>query len=519
MSLSYIPCCGLLDHLDSSSGYPAVSVHYLSTTFLQEVEDYGFSRNTNLYQIEDLSKDEYGVIRQRTANMTCPVDGKRGSSYIHALKGRDNVGDAKYMLSYTWGYTIGDIIDTLIDFCESTKQSPKRTYVWMCCLCVNQHRVVDLRKEGKVVPFSEFSTTFFKRVKGIKHVLSMMTTWDDPGYLRRAWCIYEMYVATASSECTVSILMPPGEKHSFAKDIQDGRGGNIFFTVLSKTDIENASAYPKDKELIMRAVNEGPGAHKLNVVINDLLIEWSKKAILDVIEFREQTINVHGSEEEFARFLRKVGLLFWKQGFYDEALKQQGRALAIQKRVLGDTHIETARTYNDMGMTFSNLNRNEEALEYCKRALTIRENIGENDKDTAQSYSTVAMRLKGLGQLDEALKMVMKALEIRQKVYKTDYHADICRSKITIGRVLAAKKDHEGALEYFHRAVSIAQSVKDERLEARALDDMGSSYQELGKQRESNDAYKKCLVIREKILGSNHKLTTKISNILLESSL
>ena len=40
-----------------------------------------------------------------------------------------------------------------MDFCESTRthQSPKRVYVWMCCLCVNQHRVVELRDQNKVV--------------------------------------------------------------------------------------------------------------------------------------------------------------------------------------------------------------------------------------------------------------------------------------------------------------------------------------------------------------------------------
>ena len=57
----------------------------------------------------------------------------------------------------------------------------------------------------------------------------------------------------------------------FAKEIEDGQeGGNIFFKVMSQTDIEKASAFPADKELIMKAVHEGPGPHKLNVAINDL---------------------------------------------------------------------------------------------------------------------------------------------------------------------------------------------------------------------------------------------------------
>ena len=444
-------------------------------------------------------------------------EAREGEVFVHHMikdGSADNVGSANYMLSYTWGYSIGDIVDTLVDFCESTKQSPKRVYVWMCCLCVNQHRVVALSKQGKLVPFEQFSETFYQRVNGIKNILSMMTTWDDPGYLKRVWCIFEMYVATTSTKCNVTILMPPGEKYSFAKEIENGSGGEKFFEVLSKTDIENASATSADdKKLIMRAVNEGPGAHSLNVRINDLLIEWSKAAVSDVIEVRENDCDDYRSDQDFARFLRKVGLLFWKQGFYENALEQQSRALDIQKRVLGDMHAQTAQTYNDIGMTYSNLSRPVEATKHCKRALEIRREIlGEIHKDTAASYSTVAMRLKGMGELDEALTMVLQALATRQQLYKMEAHADICRSQITVGRILAARNEHEEAIKYFHKAVDTAQAenVKDTRLEARALDDMGCSYEKMGKTKKALESYTKCLTIREIILGSNHKLTIKI---------
>ena len=514
MSFRLFQCCGLLGPSDET-GFPATSVHYLSTTFLKEVEEHGLDRNANLYEIENLSSNEYGVIRKKGADIVCPVDGELGASYVHCLNGEDNVGEANYMLSYTWGYTIGDIVDSLVEYCASTNQSPKRVYVWMCCLCVNQHRVVKLRDEGKVVPFEDFSNTFYQRVNGIQNILSMMMSWNEPAYLKRAWCIYEMYVATTSSECNVTILMPPKEKHRFAKEIEDGEGGNIFFKVMSQTNIEKASAFPADKELIMKAVHEGPGAHKLNVAINDLLIDWSKTAILDVISTREKECTDSSTDVQFARFLRKVGLLFWKQGFYEHALEQQLRALETQTRVLGGLNTETAQTHNDIGMTYSNLHRQKEAVFHCQKALDIRREIlGEVNKDTAASYSTVAMRLKSLGELDAALEMVMKALDVRRKLYNNKDHADICRSLITVGRVLAAKEQHREALEYLEKAVDVARSddVQDVRLEARALDDMGSSYSNLGKVQDALNTYEKCLVIREKILGSNHKLTVKIRN-------
>lgn len=143
----------------------------------------------------------------------------------------------------------------------------------------------------------------------------------------------------------------------------------------------------------------------------------------------------------FALFLQKVGLLFWKQGFYNN-IEQQGRALDIQKRVLGNSNVQTAQTYNDIGMTYNALHRQQEAVEHCKKALEIRRAVlGKVHKYTAELYSTVAMRLKDLGNLDEALEMVLKALETRQKVYEKQHHADICRSLITVGRIYAARDE------------------------------------------------------------------------------
>jgi hypothetical protein len=58
------------------------------------------------------------------------------------------------MISYTWGHTIEDIIDILeTAFVARKKLDPKRSYMWICCLCNNQHRVVDCKKNNEEVPF------------------------------------------------------------------------------------------------------------------------------------------------------------------------------------------------------------------------------------------------------------------------------------------------------------------------------------------------------------------------------
>ncbi len=64
-----------------------------------------------------------------------------GAAYIDCIPGADNVGPADFLLSYCWQYTIGDIVECLVSYCEENDLDEKRTYAWICCLCNNQHKV------------------------------------------------------------------------------------------------------------------------------------------------------------------------------------------------------------------------------------------------------------------------------------------------------------------------------------------------------------------------------------------
>ncbi|CAB9525616.1 expressed unknown protein [Seminavis robusta] len=120
-----------------------VSVFYLEQVFLEEevcatttTTGNPLSKDSKVYEIEDLQGPP-GVIRTKGANTVCPIDGKMGAAYVHCLQGKDHVGEATQMLSYSWNYAIGDIVDTLTDFCRQNNLNPKRTYIWVCCLCVS----------------------------------------------------------------------------------------------------------------------------------------------------------------------------------------------------------------------------------------------------------------------------------------------------------------------------------------------------------------------------------------------
>ena len=106
-------------------------------------------------------------IRGYSSGTPCPRDSLPGSAFVDTVSGEDNVGHATHMLSYTWKYTVGDIVDSLTHWCMTELLDMKRVYLWMCWACVNQHRVQEMRLKGEVVPFEEFKEVFEGRVKSI----------------------------------------------------------------------------------------------------------------------------------------------------------------------------------------------------------------------------------------------------------------------------------------------------------------------------------------------------------------
>merc|ERR1712048_1134328 len=122
--------------------------------------------------------------------------------------------------------------------------------------CVNQHRVQEARGRNETVPFEQFAEEFSTRVKGIGHVLALMGPWQDPLYVTRSWCIFELSIAMSTEGCTVDILMPPREEISFARAFVDSTDGiNQLWETLAGVCICNANAsVPSDRDNIMRAV-------------------------------------------------------------------------------------------------------------------------------------------------------------------------------------------------------------------------------------------------------------------------
>jgi len=67
-----------------------------------------------------------------------------------------------------WDYKVQSVADVLRRWAAHTDRDPKRTYIWVCSLCLNQHRIIN-----KLSP-DELAAEFGPRVQQIGRILPML---------------------------------------------------------------------------------------------------------------------------------------------------------------------------------------------------------------------------------------------------------------------------------------------------------------------------------------------------------
>ena len=189
---------------------------------------------------------------------------------VDLLMSSDDVGPATAFLSYTWYYTLADTIAALNEWIKTTGRDPKRTYIWMDALCLNQHRISEQLSPELV------AAEFGPRVEAIGRILPMLHPWDDPLYTNRAWCLFELYTAIQNRKSVdVDIIITPSQRQTFQAAISAG-GYSKIDAALAGIKAEDATAtMTEDLEAIKLLIQRTPGGFPtLNQTVQKHLREW-----------------------------------------------------------------------------------------------------------------------------------------------------------------------------------------------------------------------------------------------------
>lgn len=204
------------------------------------------------------------------------------------------------------------------------------------------------------------------------------------------------------------------------------------------------------------------------------------------------------------------------RGNYIDALKYAKETLEIDKKIYGEKSEQTAGSYNNIALIYSDLDEKANALEYNKKAIVIREAVLPKDHpDLAASYNNIAGVYFAVGENDKALKYHKKAIEIKEAVLMEN-HPALAASYNNIANVYNSLGENEMALEYFKKVLVINEEVLPQNHPdlVASYNNLANVYSELGEKVKALEYYEKTMAIIETVLPSNHlDLAASYNNI------
>ena len=207
---------------------------------------------------------------------------------------------------------------------------------------------------------------------------------------------------------------------------------------------------------------------------------------LDALEIRIKELGE--TDLNTAYSYNNVGGAYHGLNSYDKALEYFSKGFVIRKNIFGDSSIETSRSYHNVGLVYKRLGDFDKALEYLLKGLEIRKNIlGDNTAETAKSYNNIGLVYRELGNIEKTLEYRKKALVIRQ-TNLGDNHPDTISSYNGVGWTLYTMGKYDEALDYARKAVEYGAKVlsNDHHRMGEYFDTLGSIYEALGKNQEAS---------------------------------
>lgn len=226
-----------------------------------------------------------------------------------------------------------------------------------------------------------------------------------------------------------------------------------------------------------------------------------------------------GKEDESVATLAVwLGNVFHSSGEVFKALEYCQKAVSIREGILPSDHPDLAISYNNLAQMYRALGEHQKNLEFIQKALAIREKALPSDHpDLAKWYNNLAVAYGGLGELLKNLEFDQKALSIREKALPSD-HPELAESYHNLAETSRELGEYQKSLDFNRKALAIWEKVlpPEHPNVAQSYNNLAAAYGALGEHQKSLGFHQKALVIREKALPSGHPdLATSYNNLAL----
>ena len=217
-----------------------------------------------------------------------------------------------------------------------------------------------------------------------------------------------------------------------------------------------------------------------------------------------------------AKLLQTVATTLLDLGLLEQALEPQEQALEIRRHELGDEHLHTLTSINNLGVLLNAQGKAGEAEPLYREALEVsRRKRGTEHPDTLISINNLGMVLKTQGKIDEAEALIREALEVSSGELGNE-HPTTLRLLNSLGDVLEEQGELDEAEVLLRRVLEVRRRKlgNDARLTLRSINLLGSILYTKGKLDEAESLYSEALEVSRRKLGNEHPNTLGLINNL-----
>lgn len=252
--------------------------------------------------------------------------------------------------------------------------------------------------------------------------------------------------------------------------------------------------------------------------LNNLALTYMELKKYDLaFDYLLDAIKIYDRHSDIDRLLvanteNAIGVVYSHKHDYDNALKHLFRAMALYEQNLPTLdHQIMATNYNNICMALYHARDYQQSLDYCQKALVIREKILPIDHShIGDSLSNLGLIHQKHGDYQQALAFFERSLAIYEKNLERKMSIPICFNNI--GLLFADEKNYEQAVVYHLKALAFYNdndpSKHSEEI-ADTLDYLGTVCEMKGDLQQALQYYEDALHYPNRIT----QITLKIGNI------
>ena len=289
--------------------------------------------------------------------------------------GDARIQPATWFVSHAWKYKFLDLVKALEAFFADKGGV---VIIWLDLFSTSQHSTFSKPPEW-------WQQTFITAIGQMGQMVMVMTPWDNPICLTRAWCLIELF-ACRSSGSRFGVAFPPAERARFLETITERSAA--FYDMLGKVNTEKSEcSRDEDRRRIFTAVRGLDGGFSgLDRSVMSTMTEWLERQLAEEMAGAVAC----GQEDVECRIMNALANLFHSKGEYDRALPLYEECLAKRKRVLGDDHPDTLMSLNNLAVLFDSKGEYDRALPLYEECLAKRKCVlGDDHPHTKSSQRSL----------------------------------------------------------------------------------------------------------------------------------